>query len=216
MFLWVPLPAALTDAPVFAQNPEPYAAGGTYYRPELIEAALEPAEGTWLPEEWGWYPTPGAVPRGECCGVVGGTNTDFLRHYARQGLRLIREPANRPRLAVLPDRQDLTITLEQYLLAACIEFHRRRAGSPYRNVAIEYLFGSWAEAGDAERAAEVGFTHLIAYTERDPAIARRLERRVAEQYPARYERCVRGLDPIPTGSARLSTVSETLPSTRRA
>jgi hypothetical protein len=192
VFLWAALPDVVTDAPVFAQNPEPYAAGGTYYRPELIETALETTEGTWLPEEWGWYRAPGALARGECCGVVGGTHTDFLRHYADQGLRLIREPANQPLLAGLPDRQDLTITLEQYLLAACIEFHRDRAESPYLDVAIEYLFGSWDEAVDGPRAAELGFTHLIAYTKRDPEISRRLERRVAEQYPARYERCVRG------------------------
>ena len=199
VFLWAPLPAALTGSPVFTQNPEPYAAGGTYYRPEVMEAALESVEGAWLPEEWRWYRTPGAVPRGECCGVVGGTNTSFLRHYARQGLRLISEPANRAPLAALPDRHDLTITLEQYLLAACIEFHRGRACSPYRDVAIDHLFSSWAEAGDAQRAADVGFTHLIAYTKRDPAVVRRLERRVAAQYPARYERCLRGLERLATG-----------------
>ena len=193
VFLWSPLPATLTAAPVFVQNPEPYAAGGSYYRPEAIERALAPGPSTWLPEEWGWYRSPGVVARGECCGIVGGTAVEFLRHYAGQALRLIGEPANQPHLAGIPDRHDLTITLEQYLLAACIEHHRGRVGSPHRDVSIERLFSSWAEAGDGTRAAALGFTHLIAHTKRDPAIARRLERRVATDHPARYARCLRSL-----------------------
>lgn len=190
VFLWKPLPRALTAAPVLAQNPEPYAPGGTYYRPELIEAALPPGTGTWLPSEWDWYRRPGVVPRGECCGVVGGTDVEFLHHYAEQGLRLISEPGNATGLSVLPDPCDLSITLEQYLLAACIEHHRGRAGSPYRSVRIAYLFSSWAEAADDARAAQRGFTHLIADTKRDPDVMRRLERRVRADYPERYERCL--------------------------
>ena len=200
VFLWAPLPTALTDAPVFTQNPEPYAAGGTYYRPEVMETALESVEGAWLPEEWCWYRSPA---RSSSRRVL----RDRRRHEHQLSppLRRARDcasSANRPTaraLAALPDRHDLTITLEQYLLAACIEFHRGRAGSPYRDVAIDHLFSSWAEAGDAQRAADVGFTHLIAYTKRDPAVVRRLERRVAAQYPARYERCLRGLEPLATG-----------------
>lgn len=190
VFLWSKLPAALTGAPVLAQNPEAIVPGSTYYRPEAFEAALDGHSGAWLPEEWSWHRAPGAVPRGECCGIVGGTRVDFLRHYARQGLRLLREPGNWLGLASLPDRPALTITLEQYLLAACIEHHRGRAGSPYRDVSIEYLFASWAEAACEARAAEAGFTHLIADTKRSPDVAQRLERRVMRDYPERYERCM--------------------------
>ena len=191
VFMWSALPASLTSAPVFAQNPEPYAtASGTYYRPEVIEAALPAAGGAWLPEEWSWYRRPGVVPRGECCGIVGGQQVEFLRHYAEQGLRLIAEPANRIGLSVLPHPRDLSITLEQYLLAACIEHHHRRPGSRFRDVRVRYLFESWAEATDGARAAELGFTHLIADTKRDADVVARLEHRVRTEHPERYERCL--------------------------
>jgi hypothetical protein len=193
VFLWSALPDALTAAPVFAQNPEPYTPGGTYYRPELVEAVLPEAAGAWLPPEWSWYRRDGVVPRGECCGIVGGTDVGFLRHWAEQGLRLLREPGNADGLAALrgiPHRRDLTITLEQYLLAACVEHHRGRAGSPFRDVRIAYLFPSWAAAADAQRAAALGFTHLIADTKRDPDAMRRIEQRVRSEYPEHYARCV--------------------------
>jgi hypothetical protein len=101
--------------------------------------------------EWGWYRSLGAARRGECCGIVGGSRVDFLQHFAGQALRLLLEPANRSGLAALPDPAFLTVTLEQYLLAACLEHHRNRCGSPYRDVAISYLFRSWAEAAEPAR-----------------------------------------------------------------
>ena len=131
------------------------------------------------------------MPRGECCGIVGGQHLEFLHHYAEQGLRLIGEPSNATGLGVLPDRRDLSITLEQYLLAACIEHHRDRVGSPFQDVRIEYLFRSWAEAGDGIAARRLGFTHLIADTKCDPDVVRRLERRVRRDFPERYTRARR-------------------------
>jgi hypothetical protein len=97
-------------------------------------------------------------------------------------------------LRSLPHRRDLTITLEQYLLAACLGHHRGRAGSPYRDVRIAYLFPSWAAAADAERAAALGFTHLIADTKRDPDAMRRIERRVRTDHPEQFERCAALVD----------------------
>ena len=149
VFLWKAPPAKLVEAPLFAQNPEPFGDGHAYYQPEAFEAVLDGRPGTWLPAEWGWYRDPGAARRGECCGIVGGSRVDFLRHFAGQALRLLLEPANRSGLAALPDPAFLTVTLEQYLLAACLEHHRDRLGSPYRDVAITYLFRSWAEACSA-------------------------------------------------------------------
>lgn len=193
VFLWAPLPAELTAAPVFAQNPEPFTGGGSYYRPEVFEIALAGRAGAWLPEEWGWHGTFGAIPRGECCGIVGGTRLDFLHHYARQGLRLLNDPGNWSGLDTLLDRPPLTITVEQYLLSACVEHHRSKPGSPYRGVRLAYLFDSWAEAADEAQAAQVGFTHLIADTKREPDNAERLDRRVRQDYPERYERCLKHL-----------------------
>ena len=128
--------------------------------------------------------------RGECCGIVGGSRVDFLQYFAGQALRLLLEPANQSGLAALPDPAFLTVTLEQYLLAACLEHHRNRFGSPYCDIAITYLFRSWADATEPGRAAERGYTHLIAGTKRDPVVAERLERRTRRDYPGRYERCL--------------------------
>jgi hypothetical protein len=191
VFLWSALPAWLTSAPVFAQNPEPFQAGGSYYRPEAFEEAL--ADG-WLPAEWGWHRQHDVQPRGECCGIVGGTHVEFLRHYAEQALRLVHDPHNVHRLRSIRDRPPLTITVEQYLLSACIEHHRNRADSPYADVTIRYLFDSWAHATDDNAAAAAGFTHLIADTKRDPGTARRLEDRVARDHPDLYDRCLRITD----------------------
>ena len=199
MFLWAPAAAALTAAPVFAQNPEPYAPGGTYYRPELIEAALATAGGV-AAAGVVLVPPAGVVPRGECCGIVGGTNIGFLRHYAAQGLRLIREPANAAGLGACPDRQDLTITLEQYLLAACIEHHRGRAGSPFRDVAHR-LPVPLVGRGRRRSGPPVGFTHLIADTKRDPDVVRRLERRVRT---ASTRSATRVASPSPNAQSRWS------------
>ncbi len=55
---------------------------------------------------------------------------------------------------------------------------------------IGYLFPSWAAAADAQQAAALGFTHLIADTKRDPDVMRRIERRVRSDYPEHYARCI--------------------------
>lgn len=187
VFLWEPLPERLTSAPVFTQNPEPFSEATSWYDPESFEAVLGGRGDTWLPAEWAWHRTAGAAPRGECCGIVGGTRLDFLHHWAAAGLRVVREPGNQAPLGLL-DRPPLTITVEQYLLAACLEQHRGRAGSPFRDVRMEYLFESWAAAGTPARAAAVGFTHLIADTKREPEHARRLDRRVRRDHPDLWER----------------------------
>jgi hypothetical protein len=196
VFLWSPLPPALTSAPVFAQNPEPFERGGSYYQPEAFEAVLAGGSG-WLPDEWSWHRGCDVVPRGECCGIVGGNDVEFLHHYARQGLRLVHDPVNVARLRSLRHRPPLAITVEQYLLAACIEHHRGRPASAFTDVDIAYLFESWAEAGDDARAGALGFTHLIADTKRDPAFARRLDQRVERDHPGLYDNCCRMFTDLP-------------------
>jgi hypothetical protein len=190
VFLWRALPADVVGAPVFAQNPEQFDPGATYYRPEAFETALSGRAGSWLPDEWSWHRRRGVQPRGECCGVVGGTHVEFLRHYAAQAIRLVHEPGNQRWLRSVRNRPPLTITVEQYLLAACIEHHRQRSGSPYRDVDIAYLFDSWAQAADGARAAELGYTHLIADAKRDPVSAERLHVRMQRDHPDLYDRCL--------------------------
>ena len=190
VFLWSPLPPQLTSAPVFAQNPEPFERGGSYYRPEAFEAVLAGGSG-WLPDEWAWHRRRDVVLRGECCGIVGGTDVEFLRHYARQGLRLVHDPANAARLRSLRNRPPLTITVEQVPAGGVHRAPSWSAGVAVRRVDIAYLFESWAEAADDARAGELGFTHLIADTKRDPAFARRLEQRVERDHPGLYDNCCR-------------------------
>jgi hypothetical protein len=190
VFLWSALPDALTLAPVFAQNPEPFDPGGSYYRPEAFEEALADRAGAWLPEEWPWHRRLGVAARGECCGIVGGTNVEFLHYYAEQALRLVHDPANQSGLATIRNRPPLTITVEQYLLAACVEHHRGGVTKTFGDVSIAYLFDSWADAADPDRAIEAGFTHLIADTKRDPVSTQRLHARMRRDHPALYDRCL--------------------------
>jgi hypothetical protein len=74
--------------------------------------------------------------------------------------------------------------MEQYMLAACIEYHRGRVDSAFRGVHVEYLFASMEEAFAPEHAARRGYTHLIGSAKRDPHVAELLEKRVAVRYRA--------------------------------
>lgn len=192
VFLWTPLPERLLSAPLVAQNPEPFVVGESYYRPELFEAALARDDGgeTWLPPEWRWYRATGQPQRAACCGIFGGTRTDFIRHYAARAIRLIEHPANAAALETLDDKIGHNILFEQYLLGACIDYHRARPQSPYGGIAIEYLFDTLDEAFDPEAAARAGYTHLIADAKRNPELADRLEARVRRDYPALYARAL--------------------------
>jgi hypothetical protein len=187
VFLWKALPDHLASAPVVAQNPEFFVPGESYYQPEVFEEALRPHEG-WLPQEWLWYRSSGLQQRGECCGVFGGTHTDFIRHYAAQAIRLIEDPVNQAPLRELADKIGHNVLFEQYLLGACVEYHRTRHESAYRGISIDYLFASPDEAYDDEAASRLGYTHLIADAKRNSDLATRLEARVRRDYPDLYER----------------------------
>ena len=77
------------------------------------------------------------------------------------------------------------ILVEQYLLAACVEYrraHRTDGREPY----LQYLFPS----ARFEDAAEVGYTHVIANAKRSRVVIDRIEEVVRRDYPALYRRCV--------------------------
>jgi hypothetical protein len=191
VFLWKPLPDRLAEAGVFAQNPEPFLPGASHYRPESIEHALTLHTHGWLPEEWVWFRRARHDrQRGECCGIFGGTRTDFIRHYSGLGLRLANDPANRRGWALVTNKVDSMLLLEQYMLAACIEYHAATPTSPFTDVRLAYLFNSFTEAFNPDCAARVGYTHLIGDAKRNAAIADRLESRVWRDYPAQYEHCL--------------------------
>jgi hypothetical protein len=185
LYLWKSLPENLLSAPVVAQNPEPEA----WYRPAFIEQKLSDAGTIWLPAEWVWYRVSGPRKGGDCAGVFGGNHIDFIRYFSEQAIKICEHPDNQAGWAPLK-KAPLTTHYGQYYLAACVEYHRQQPASPFYGIEIRYVFDSMAEAYNPERAAQLGFTHLLAGSKRDPEIARRLEARVKQDYPQSYERCV--------------------------
>jgi len=191
VFLWKPLPEELHRAPVLAQNTEQFPFVGSWYRPETFDAAVRAVEG-WLPPEWAWYV---AQRSGEalCCGILGGADVGFIRHYADGAIRLIEHPANQPAWQAIGSKVGDNILFEQYYLSACLAYHAQHEGSSFHGVYARCLFGSAAEAFTPDRAREAGYTHLIGGAKRNEALAQRLEARVARDYPQQYQRCLRYL-----------------------
>lgn len=191
VYLWKPLPRRLRTAPVFTQNPEPISVESFYYRPRMVEDVLLSHDGGSVPEEWSWYLRSGLPPRGDCCGIFGGTDVEFIRYYARQAVGMVEHPVNRRAWLGIAHRELDVISVEQYLLAACVEHHARTPGSPFAKVRMEHLFSTLEGTYAPGRAEAAGYTHLIADTKRDPAVMARLEARIARDYPDAYERCLR-------------------------
>lgn len=190
VFLWDPLPSVTESASVFAQSPELFSDGNWFYHPEEFEEPLATRLDGWLPEEWRWYRSAGLPQRADCTGVFGGHRIDFIHHYASQALKLVEHRGNQPAWAAMQNRRYNGVVVEQYLLSACVEYHSRRADSPYRGIEIKYVFGSAEEAFNPQLSSRIGYTHLIGAAKLDQDNAERLERRVKRDYPAHYERCI--------------------------
>jgi hypothetical protein len=189
VFLWNRLPQELEQADLFAQNPEPIVAGATCYEPEVLERMLGASGDIWLAEEWRWYrQTPGPW-RAECCGIFGGRHTEFIHHYASQACRLLEDPANAAALDAMTDKHAHMILSEQYLLTACVEYHRSHPSSRFHGVGLRYLFDDIARVYHDGAAQQAGFTHLASGTKRNARVCRDLEARVRTDLPAYYQRC---------------------------
>ncbi|AFY34132.1 DUF6734 family protein [Calothrix sp. PCC 7507] len=187
VFLWKPLPPRMESAPLLAQNPEYFVAGNSYYHPEGLEAAINTVNG-WLPDVWQWQRSHNNFQQAVCCGIFGGNAVEFIRYYADLAIQLVEHPSNQLAWNLLTPNTERNILFEQYLLGCCIEYHRHRPDSPYKNIDIQYLFASLDDAFIPENAAHAGFTHLIADAKRNQAIAQSLENRVRRDYPQYYER----------------------------
>jgi hypothetical protein len=68
--------------------------------------------------------------------------------------------------------------VDQYLLAACMEFHSANSSSAFNSVQIRDLFDSLIQTYNPESEIRAGFTHLIAYAKKSQIIATRLEDRI--------------------------------------
>lgn len=181
VFLWKRLPERIESAPIFGQHPDELLIGASYYEPEKFGARAG-----WLPEEWTWYGSLGRRRRAVCCGIVGGHRLDFLTYYATLALRLAQNPANRRAVALLGDRTN--VLFEQYLLSACLNYHRRKTGSPFFGIDLGYLFSGQQEAFDSAASARAGYTHLIAGAKQNQTICARIERRVESEHAELYRR----------------------------
>lgn len=190
VILWKPLPSHLASAPVVAQNPEHFdLEDQTLYRADQFIRTIAECGG-WLPDEWHSY----AVRRRTaalCCGILGGTDVDFLGHYARRATEIIMHPRNASAWERIGIRDNILV--EQYFLAACLDAEASRGG---RGMAdrVGYLFPSSSHAFDPLAAEEAGYTHLIGDAKADPGIAERLEQRIRAEHPVLHERCMRLCD----------------------
>ena len=191
VFLWRPLPPPLLSAPVFAQCPERHSFAHEWCGPRQIEHAFA-RHGHALPVEWEWASSREMDWfREENCGMVGGNRVDFLRHFASSALALVLAPKHSAAWAELGDKSGYNMMVEQFYLAACVDYHRSHPESPYRGVNIRYLFPSWAEAYNPEAAARAGYTHLLGDAKTHPEVAARLERRISALDPTFLKHCQR-------------------------
>jgi Family of unknown function (DUF6734) len=191
VFLWKALPASLLSAPVFAQCPEQHALDQAWCGPREIESLFE-RHGASLPVEWEWASSRNTASfREENCGILGGDRVDFLRYYAEAAIRLVTDPAHRELWNELPEKGGFNMMIEQFFLAACLDFHRIHPQSKFRGIQMRYLFPTWAEAFNQETSSRLGYTHLMGDMKTHPAVAERLERRVASLDPAFHTHCRR-------------------------
>jgi hypothetical protein len=195
-FLWKPLPARLETAPVLAQHPERYGPEQDIYRPQDVEQAFAETGGV-IPIEWQWARSQGPWLSAENCGILGGCDVAFLRHYGETALAMVERPENIAGWQRHPNKWPFTYVVEQFLLSACLSYHRSAPDSPHKGVRCEHLFRSWDQARNANNAAKVGYTHLIAHSKRAPEVMRRLADRVRRDWPEFYRRCMRRPDLMP-------------------
>jgi hypothetical protein len=187
-FLWKQLPQEVEEAAVFAQCPEFHHRSDRSFRD--IDQAFSGFHKASLPVEWEWAASrDDAFFREENCGIVGGYRVDFLRHYASTAMDLLLHPRNAGAWAGLRHKSNQAI--EQFFLAACVDFHRYRPDSPYRGVRVKYLFPSWDEAMNPNCATRAGFTHLLGDAKFSPVVGRRLEERVKRDDPGYFHHCER-------------------------
>lgn len=166
-FLWERLPAELEAAAVFAQSPETFDPDDphTYYPARAVERTV-----AWLPDEWRTYTAGGGVRAASCCGILGGTDTRFIREYADLGIRVAEDGRNAAGWAGWGDKGVCNVLVEQMLLAAA---------AAARGVRVAHLFPAEADPYDAGQAAAAGYTHLIASAKRNPELMRDLEARAS-------------------------------------
>jgi hypothetical protein len=199
VFLWKPLPAGLVAAPVFTQCPEEHPPLDEWCGPGNVETVFA-RHGLALPMEWEWARSLSTTSfREENCGLLGATRVDFIDYFSRLALDLVSDPAHSAAWMELGDKAGYMMLVEQFLLAACLDYHRFHPESPYRGIRGKHLFASWGQAHDSAAAARAGYTHLLGNAKSHPGVMQRLEQRVRAEDPAFHQRCMRVAANLPAG-----------------
>ncbi|WP_213803543.1 DUF6734 family protein [Granulicella sp. dw_53] len=189
VFLWKRLPQHLEVAPVVAQSPEHFHTIHDAFGPREIEQVFS-ANDLQLPTEWEWMRSRDPERfREENCGILGGCDIPFLRYYSGLAIDLATNPAHRPTWNLFAEKECFTMLIEQFSLAACIDFHRFHPTSPFRGVGIQYLFPTFEDSLDSNQAARVGFTHLLGGSKSHSGVGQRIEARMRRDDPAYFQRC---------------------------
>jgi hypothetical protein len=177
----------ILTAPLIAQNYEYFNIHESWYHPRKFEI-IKNING-YLPKEIAWYINEGHDQKALCCGIFGGNDLKFIKHYSTVVFDVFLHPTNHPRWIFLGGDN---ILLEQYVLSACIEYAYSHPDSIfYKKINIECLFDSSSSAFDPEMAKKCGFTHLIGGAKKDSLICGRLKKRISEEYPDFYLRCIK-------------------------
>ena len=191
VYLWKRLPDALVEADVFAQSPEQFEPGDptSWYPILAVEDCFDRATTGTVPDEWHWYRKQSSLLEAACCGILGGTHLDFINNYAQRAIDFVESPANQSAWALFGDRARCNVLVEQYLLKACVEWHR--CCGDRGKFQMDYLFPSHGAPFDEAEAKRVGFTHLIAGAKQNGEVLKLLSNRVRHDYPNQYERIAR-------------------------
>jgi hypothetical protein len=189
VFLWKPLPPRLRSAELFSQCPEDHSLE-EWCSPREVEAVFARHD-VELPAEWEWARsrcTDGF--REENCGILGGTHTDFIRYYANLAVGLALDRSYACAWQDLSDKSGYNMLIEQFLLAACVDYHRFHPDSPFHNVRLANLFSSFGESFNPDATGRAGFTHLMGNAKTNFHVTQRLEKRVEREDREFYQRCV--------------------------
>ncbi|CAN1209575.1 hypothetical protein TUMEXPCC7403_05085 [Tumidithrix helvetica PCC 7403] len=190
VFLWKKLPDQVERADVIIQNPEFFIVGekGAYYIPDILENECICENEGWLPQEWLWYrATFPDLLKAFCCGIYGGNRLDFIHYCANLAINIIDHPVNKEVLKESSVKQLYIMLLEQFLPAACYEYHFDNRFSKFLNLKVDNLFSCVDDA--YFKASRLGFTHLIAGSKRNTYLTQRLLNRVQKDYPEFFETC---------------------------
>lgn len=177
VFLWKPFEPELMDACIIAQNRECFEVGKSWYHPEKYDVVLK--LGGVIPNEMLWYKNLSKFQYAVCCGVFGGNNLSFIRNYSNKALEIIFNNTNSRVWSLFGEDN---ILVEQYFLAAMIEYHKKHENS-FNIKKVSYLFESSDQAFNPDFARKLGFTHLIGGAKTNNHFIPRLEKRVCSFYP---------------------------------